>query len=176
MLIKLDTTIIFHLLYFFLTKILCCIFRLKYCIYLFWKNVLYLLVDIFIIFICLPGANGTIEMIDFRKSRDLIWNLRNTSHATTTIFIPFLNQIKIKIEDSKSHNSLIESKKQKQWKTTASMEAILVDSVQNSLRHFLHSNAIFLSHRLCAQFPSEVLKIQFFIAFLDHTLIWIFFS
>ena len=116
MLIKLDTIIIFHLLYFFLTKILCCIFRLKYCIYLFWKNVLYLLVDIFIIFICLPGANGTIEMIDFRKSRDLIWNLRNTSHATTTIFIPFLNQIKIKIEDSKSHNSLIESKKQKQWK------------------------------------------------------------
>ncbi|KAK7291995.1 hypothetical protein RIF29_07597 [Crotalaria pallida] len=35
------------------------------------------------------------------------------------------------------------------------MEAILVDCVQRNLRHFMHSNAIFLSHRLCAQFPSE---------------------
>jgi hypothetical protein len=36
------------------------------------------------------------------------------------------------------------------------MEAILIDSVQKSISHFMHSNAIFLSHRLCAQFPSEV--------------------
>ncbi|KAL9323631.1 hypothetical protein ACSQ67_008488 [Phaseolus vulgaris] len=35
------------------------------------------------------------------------------------------------------------------------MEAILVDCVQKSLRHFMHSNAIFISQRLCAQFPSE---------------------
>ncbi|WJX80905.1 Cell division cycle protein 27 B, variant 2 [Trifolium repens] len=35
------------------------------------------------------------------------------------------------------------------------MEAILIDSVQKSISHFMHSNAIFLSHRLCAQFPSE---------------------
>ncbi|CAI8584686.1 unnamed protein product [Vicia faba] len=35
------------------------------------------------------------------------------------------------------------------------MEAILVDCVQKSLCHFMHSNAIFLSHRLCAEFPSE---------------------
>ncbi|KNA10643.1 hypothetical protein SOVF_142470 [Spinacia oleracea] len=36
------------------------------------------------------------------------------------------------------------------------MEAILVDSVQNSLRHFMYSNAIFICERLCAEFPSEV--------------------
>ncbi|XP_019442777.1 PREDICTED: cell division cycle protein 27 homolog B-like [Lupinus angustifolius] len=35
------------------------------------------------------------------------------------------------------------------------MEAILIDSVQKNLRHFMHSNAIFISHRLCAQFPNE---------------------
>ncbi|XP_057757546.1 cell division cycle protein 27 homolog B [Arachis stenosperma] len=35
------------------------------------------------------------------------------------------------------------------------MEAILVDCVQKSLRHFMHSNAIFLCHRLCAEFPTE---------------------
>ncbi|KAL2586027.1 hypothetical protein AAZV13_13G029100 [Glycine max] len=35
------------------------------------------------------------------------------------------------------------------------MEAILVDCAQKSLRHFMHSNAIFISQRLCAQFPSE---------------------
>ncbi|KAE9612596.1 putative tetratricopeptide-like helical domain-containing protein [Lupinus albus] len=35
------------------------------------------------------------------------------------------------------------------------MEAILIDCVQKSLRHFMYSNAIFISHRLCAQFPSE---------------------
>ncbi|XP_020239897.1 cell division cycle protein 27 homolog B [Cajanus cajan] len=35
------------------------------------------------------------------------------------------------------------------------MEAILVDCVQKSLHHFMHSNAIFISQRLCAQFPSE---------------------
>ncbi|XP_027359205.1 cell division cycle protein 27 homolog B-like [Abrus precatorius] len=35
------------------------------------------------------------------------------------------------------------------------MEAILIDCVQKSLHHFLHSNAIFISQRLCAQFPSE---------------------
>ncbi|XP_021775798.1 cell division cycle protein 27 homolog B-like isoform X1 [Chenopodium quinoa] len=36
------------------------------------------------------------------------------------------------------------------------MEAILVDSVQNSLRHFMYSNAIFICERLCAEFPTEV--------------------
>ncbi|KAI8534977.1 hypothetical protein RHMOL_Rhmol10G0139100 [Rhododendron molle] len=35
------------------------------------------------------------------------------------------------------------------------MEAILIDCVQNSLRHFLHQNAIFMCERLCAEFPSE---------------------
>ncbi|CAL5186105.1 unnamed protein product [Lathyrus oleraceus] len=35
------------------------------------------------------------------------------------------------------------------------MESILIDCVQKSLHHFMHSNAIFLSQRLCAQFPSE---------------------
>ncbi|CBI28012.3 hypothetical protein VitviT2T_016470 [Vitis vinifera] len=35
------------------------------------------------------------------------------------------------------------------------MEAILVDSVLGSLRHFLHRNAIFICERLCAEFPSE---------------------
>lgn len=38
----------------------------------------------------------------------------------------------------------------------SAMEAILVDSVQNSLRHFMYSNAIFICERLCAEFPSEV--------------------
>ncbi|KAK8620023.1 hypothetical protein V6N13_066510 [Hibiscus sabdariffa] len=36
------------------------------------------------------------------------------------------------------------------------MEAILTDCVQNSLRHFMLKNAIFLCERLCAEFPSEV--------------------
>lgn len=36
------------------------------------------------------------------------------------------------------------------------MEAILVDSVENSLRHFMYPNAIFICERLCAEFPSEV--------------------
>ncbi|KAL9239384.1 hypothetical protein vseg_013715 [Gypsophila vaccaria] len=36
------------------------------------------------------------------------------------------------------------------------MEAILVDSVQSSLRHFMYSNAIFVCERLCAEFPTEV--------------------
>ncbi|KAL5768764.1 hypothetical protein ACOSP7_015309 [Xanthoceras sorbifolium] len=35
------------------------------------------------------------------------------------------------------------------------MEAILADCVQNSLRHFMYRNAIFLCERLCAEFPSE---------------------
>ncbi|KHN14476.1 Cell division cycle protein 27 like B [Glycine soja] len=35
------------------------------------------------------------------------------------------------------------------------MEAILVDCVQKSLRHFMHSNAVFLCQRLCAEFPTE---------------------
>uniref|UniRef100_A0A2N9G4P4 Uncharacterized protein n=1 Tax=Fagus sylvatica TaxID=28930 RepID=A0A2N9G4P4_FAGSY len=35
------------------------------------------------------------------------------------------------------------------------MEAILIDCVQNSLRHFMHRNDIFICERLCAQFPSE---------------------
>ncbi|KAE8674358.1 Cell division cycle protein 27-like protein B [Hibiscus syriacus] len=36
------------------------------------------------------------------------------------------------------------------------MEAIFTDCVQNSLRHFMFKNAIFLCERLCAEFPSEV--------------------
>lgn len=36
------------------------------------------------------------------------------------------------------------------------MEAILVDSVQSSLRHFMYHNAIFMCERLCAEFPSEL--------------------
>ncbi|CAH9055565.1 unnamed protein product [Cuscuta epithymum] len=36
------------------------------------------------------------------------------------------------------------------------MEAILVDCVQNSLRHFMHRNAIFMCERLCAEAPSEI--------------------
>ncbi|KAA8536972.1 hypothetical protein F0562_029450 [Nyssa sinensis] len=35
------------------------------------------------------------------------------------------------------------------------MEAILVDCVQNSRRHLLYRNAIFICERLCAEFPSE---------------------
>ncbi|KAB1224409.1 hypothetical protein CJ030_MR2G016298 [Morella rubra] len=35
------------------------------------------------------------------------------------------------------------------------MESILVDCVQNSLRHFMYRNAIFLCERLCAEFASE---------------------
>lgn len=158
----------------FLTKILCCIFLLKYCIYFFKRFIVFVGWYFYLFYMSTwCQRNNWDDWIP--KSRDLIWNLRNTSHATTTIFIPFLNQIKIKIEDSKSlsYPKIVESIEEEAVKTTtASMEAILVDSVQNSLRHFLHSNAIFLSHRLCAQFPSEVLKIQFFIAFLDHTLIW----
>uniref|UniRef100_A0A2N9HYL3 Uncharacterized protein n=1 Tax=Fagus sylvatica TaxID=28930 RepID=A0A2N9HYL3_FAGSY len=38
------------------------------------------------------------------------------------------------------------------------MEAILIDCVQNSLRHFMHRNDIFICERLCAQFPSEVIE------------------
>ncbi|GMI92728.1 HOBBIT [Hibiscus trionum] len=36
------------------------------------------------------------------------------------------------------------------------MEEILTERVQNSLRHFMFENAIFLCERLCAEFPSEV--------------------
>ncbi|XP_021606699.1 cell division cycle protein 27 homolog B isoform X2 [Manihot esculenta] len=35
------------------------------------------------------------------------------------------------------------------------MEAIMVDCVNNSLRHFMYRNAIFMCERLCAEFPSE---------------------
>ncbi|CAA3004497.1 cell division cycle 27 homolog B isoform X1, partial [Olea europaea subsp. europaea] len=35
------------------------------------------------------------------------------------------------------------------------MEAILTQSVLNSLRHFMYRNAIFMCERLCAEFPSE---------------------
>lgn len=35
------------------------------------------------------------------------------------------------------------------------MEAILIEYVQNSLRHFMYRNAIFMCERLCAEFPSE---------------------
>ncbi|KAG6472955.1 hypothetical protein ZIOFF_070435 [Zingiber officinale] len=36
------------------------------------------------------------------------------------------------------------------------METLMVDSVQNSLRLFMHRNAIFFCERLCAEFPTEV--------------------
>ncbi|CAI9102462.1 OLC1v1000740C1 [Oldenlandia corymbosa var. corymbosa] len=36
------------------------------------------------------------------------------------------------------------------------MEAILTDCVQNSLRHFMYRNAIFMCERLCAEFPTEI--------------------
>ncbi|KAK9275053.1 hypothetical protein L1049_022311 [Liquidambar formosana] len=36
------------------------------------------------------------------------------------------------------------------------MEAILVDCVHNSLRHFMNRNAIFMCERLCAEFPTEM--------------------
>ncbi|XP_006297034.2 cell division cycle protein 27 homolog B [Capsella rubella] len=36
------------------------------------------------------------------------------------------------------------------------MEAMLVDCVHSSLRHFVYKNAIFMCERLCAEFPSEV--------------------
>ncbi|KAL1834007.1 hypothetical protein ACET3Z_003658 [Daucus carota] len=35
------------------------------------------------------------------------------------------------------------------------METMLIDCVQNSLRHLLYRNAIFMCERLCAEFPSE---------------------
>lgn len=35
------------------------------------------------------------------------------------------------------------------------MESMLIDCVQNSLRHLLHRNAIFMCERLCSEFPSE---------------------
>jgi hypothetical protein len=38
----------------------------------------------------------------------------------------------------------------------AAMETLMVDRVNSSLRLFMHSNAVFLCERLCAQFPSEV--------------------
>jgi anaphase-promoting complex subunit 3 len=46
-----------------------------------------------------------------------------------------------------------ESKKKKKKKK---MEAILIDCVNNSLRHFMYRNSIFMCERLCAEFPSEV--------------------
>lgn len=39
---------------------------------------------------------------------------------------------------------------------SATMEAMLVDCVRNSLSHFVYKNAIFMCERLCAEFPSEV--------------------
>ncbi|GAB4858266.1 Cell division cycle protein 27 B, variant 2 [Ancistrocladus abbreviatus] len=36
------------------------------------------------------------------------------------------------------------------------MEAVFIDSIQNSLRNFMYRNAIFMCERLCAEFPSEV--------------------
>ncbi|XP_024992549.1 cell division cycle protein 27 homolog B isoform X1 [Cynara cardunculus var. scolymus] len=35
------------------------------------------------------------------------------------------------------------------------MEGVLIDCVQNSLRHLLYRNAIFMCERLCSEFPSE---------------------
>ncbi|PKI32308.1 hypothetical protein CRG98_047307 [Punica granatum] len=47
--------------------------------------------------------------------------------------------------------SLSESKMKEE-----AMEAILRNTVQNSLRHFMYKNAIFFSEFLCAEFPSEM--------------------
>jgi hypothetical protein len=52
----------------------------------------------------------------------------------------------------------------------AAMEAILTDCVQNSLRHFMHRNAIFICERLCAEFPSEVPVLSFFLFGIFHSL------
>jgi hypothetical protein len=38
------------------------------------------------------------------------------------------------------------------------METLMVDRVHNSLRLFMHRNAVFLCERLCAQFPTEVYR------------------
>ncbi|KAK1420361.1 hypothetical protein QVD17_21891 [Tagetes erecta] len=35
------------------------------------------------------------------------------------------------------------------------MEGVLIDCVQNSMRHLLYRNAIFMCERLCSEFPSE---------------------
>ncbi|XP_071715355.1 cell division cycle protein 27 homolog B-like [Rutidosis leptorrhynchoides] len=35
------------------------------------------------------------------------------------------------------------------------MEGVLIDCVQNSLKHLLYRNAIFMCERLCSEFPSE---------------------
>ncbi|KAI3800749.1 hypothetical protein L1987_28843 [Smallanthus sonchifolius] len=35
------------------------------------------------------------------------------------------------------------------------MEGVLIDCVQNSLRHLLYRNAIFMCERLCSEYPSE---------------------
>ncbi|KAL5697576.1 hypothetical protein ACHQM5_028702 [Ranunculus cassubicifolius] len=36
------------------------------------------------------------------------------------------------------------------------METLMIDCIQTSLRQFMHKNAIFMSERLCAEFPSEL--------------------
>jgi hypothetical protein len=54
------------------------------------------------------------------------------------------------------------SSKKNEKPLEAAMEAILTDCVQNSLRHFMYRNAIFICERLCAEFASEVSIPSFF--------------
>ena len=54
------------------------------------------------------------------------------------------------------------SSKKNEKSLEAAMEAILTDCVQNSLRHFMYRNAIFICERLCAEFASEVSIPSFF--------------
>lgn len=49
---------------------------------------------------------------------------------------------------------LPEGQRRTRWRAT--METLMVDRVQNSLRFFMYRNAIFLCERLCAEFPTEV--------------------
>lgn len=59
--------------------------------------------------------------------------------------------------------------------TPKTMESILIDCVQKSLNHFMHSNAIFISQRLCAHFPSEVFLHSHFTILVFFHLLYIFF-
>lgn len=56
--------------------------------------------------------------------------------------------------------SLSKFENAKKNKNQITMESILINCVQNNLHHFMHSNAIFISQLLCAQFPSEVLLLH----------------
>ncbi|KAG6469597.1 hypothetical protein ZIOFF_070527 [Zingiber officinale] len=67
-----------------------------------------------------------------------------------------------------SRRLLPEVQRRRRWR--AAMETLMVDRVQNSLRFFMHRNAIFLCERLCAEFPTEV---RFGISFSLLVVVWI---